>query len=671
MALTQTLSGQTVKIMGKVIDMYDNSPLPGASILVKGTMYGTASDINGNFSLNFPLTASKLIISFIGFKTLEFDLEGCNYFEIMMAPDHRKFKRISSSVQKSTRSFESQTIATEAEIAKDQSQKAEQSSQQTQQTPSGGIKVRPRDPEPQIPPLLSISNIAFNDNNSNNRIDANEKCSISFTISNSGKGAARNLTMNIQNNSAVKGLDYSNSKTIGSLEPSTSQTITIPISGSMNLTSGMANFNVSFEEQLGFPPDPFELKIETKEFVSPNLQVVDHSFLTDNGVIRLGFPIQLKVLIQNIGQGTAEDVKVNFQYPSQNVFPNGPNEFAVGTLPAGATKELVFEFIANKLYTDQTIPVTARISEKFGKFATNKQVFASIDSKTSGTSITIASNAPDSKVDIQVASLTAEVDKNIPLNPNKYPDRLALIIGNEDYSSRQKGLSSESNVAFAVNDANIFKEYCMKTLGVEEKNVFVLTNATAGEMNQKIELVTQILSRLQNKGELIFFYAGHGFPDEVTREPYLIPVDVSATSLQSAIKLNDVYHKFSQTGAKRITVFLDACFTGGGRESGLLAARIIKVQPRENTISGNMVVFAATSEDQSALPYIDKQHGMFTYYLLKKIQETKGDITYGDLDNYIVKNVSLESLRVNGKAQDPKTNVSLNAKNEWEKWKLK
>lgn len=525
--------------------------------------------------------------------------------------------------------------------------------------------------EQKLPPMLSISDIKFIDDNGNSRIDGNEDCYISFTISNKGKGSAQNLKFKVTNNSSVLGLNFNSITYAENINPNTTQTFKVPINGTMKLTSGVANIKVSFEEQMGFQPDPFELNIETKEFINPNVQVVDYSFLTDNGIIQLGLPVQLKVLIQNIGQGIAENVNVSFQYPSSNVFPNGQKDYVISTLQPGNTKEIVFEFIANKLYSGSNIPVTVVINEKYNRFGENKQVFANIDSKSSGTTINIASNAVDSRVNIQVASLTAEVDKNIPLNPIKYPDRYALIIGNEDYSSRQRGLGAEVDVAFAVNDAKIFKEYCVNTLGVEEKNVFLLTNATAGEMHQRIELVTQILSRLGSKGELIFYYAGHGFPDENTKEPYLIPVDVTATNLSAAIKLNDVYKKFSQTGSKRITVFLDACFTGGGRESGLLAARGVKVRPKEEIVSGNMVIFAATSEDQSALPYKDKQHGMFTYFLLKKLQETKGEVSYGALEEFIRNNVSLESLKINNKAQDPKANVSQQAKTEWENWKLK
>ncbi|MEI7983299.1 MAG: caspase family protein, partial [Bacteroidota bacterium] len=268
-------------------------------------------------------------------------------------------------------------------------------------------------------------------------------------------------------------------------------------------------------------------------------------------------------------------------------------------------------------------------------------------------------------------SLSADVDKNIPQNSIKHPFRYALIIGNEDYSSRQRTLGSEVNVAFAVNDAKIFKEYAINTFGVEEQNCMVLTNATTGEISQKIELISQILSRLGENGELIFYYAGHGFPDENTKIPYLIPVDVSATNLQSAIKLSDLYRKLSQTKAKQITIFLDACFTGGGRDQGLLAARGVKIKPLNDNITGNMVVFTATSEDQSALPYTEKQHGFFTYYLLKKLQETKGDVSYEELSKYLKINVSLESLRINNKPQDPSVQVSLDIQDKWSQLKIK
>ena len=126
----------------------------------------------------------------------------------------------------------------------------------------------------------------------------------------------------------------------------------------------------------------------------------------------------------------------------------------------------------------------------------------------------------------------------------------------------------------------------------------------------------------------------------------------------------------TDTKASKITVFLDACFTSGGREQGLLAVRDIKLKPEIGFLSGNIAIFSATSNIQSALPYKEKQHGMFTYYLLKKIQESKGNITYLELQNYIKEQVSIQSLKVNSKEQDPQINVSPEIINVWENWKF-
>ena len=80
-----------------------------------------------------------------------------------------------------------------------------------------------------------------------------------------------------------------------------------------------------------------------------------------------------------------------------------------------------------------------------------------------------------------------------------------------------------------------------------------------------------------------------------------------------------------------MTVFLDACFSGGGREAGLIASRGIKVTPKKDGLTGNIVVFSATSADQTAMSYKEKHHGMFTYFLLKKLQESNGVCTYKEL----------------------------------------
>ena len=67
--ITATVLGQT-KITGSVVDE-TNQPLPGASVLEKGTANGTSTDFDGKFTLNVKSNSGVLVISYIGYKVKE------------------------------------------------------------------------------------------------------------------------------------------------------------------------------------------------------------------------------------------------------------------------------------------------------------------------------------------------------------------------------------------------------------------------------------------------------------------------------------------------------------------------------------------------------------------------------------------------------------------------
>ena len=261
----------------------------------------------------------------------------------------------------------------------------------------------------------------------------------------------------------------------------------------------------------------------------------------------------------------------------------------------------------------------------------------------------------------------ADVDMEIPSNNKKNPHRYALIIGNEDYSSYQTGLSSEVNVDYAINDAKVFSEYCEKTLGVDSRHLKLLTNATYGQMKQAIAWVQNLSNIEGGNAEIIFYYSGHGLPNEVTKEGYLMPVDVSGNNVSNGISLKYLYQELNKYPAKEITVVLDACFSGGARNEGLVAMKGVKIRPKEDVVSGNMVVFASSSGNESSAVYREKQHGYLTYFLLKKIQETNGYVNYKDLSDYLDYQVRKETAII-GKVQTPKVNVSPSARDQWKYW---
>ena len=208
------------------------------------------------------------------------------------------------------------------------------------------------------------------------------------------------------------------------------------------------------------------------------------------------------------------------------------------------------------------------------------------------------------------------------------------------------------------------------TLTERQENINLLINATYGAMMQAIDRINKLVKNSEGDLEIFFYYAGHGLPDEETKESYLIPVDISGANVKSAVKLQDVYKSFSEYESLGVTVFIDACFSGGARNQQMVNARGVKVVPRADYLQGNIVSFTASSSNQSSNAYVDKKHGLFTYFVLKALQDSKGDLSYKDLWESIKKKVSFESIRVNNKEQDPQINIGEKAKNSWEKSKF-
>ena len=84
-----------------------------------------------------------------------------------------------------------------------------------------------------------------------------------------------------------------------------------------------------------------------------------------------------------------------------------------------------------------------------------------------------------------------------------------------------------------------------------------------------------------------------------------------------------------------------------------------------------MIVFSAASGDETAYPYNEKAHGLFSYYLFKKLQDSRGEATLGELANYLQEQVSRQSIIQNSKSQTPTVVPSAQLSNIWETLKLK
>ena len=258
----------------------------------------------------------------------------------------------------------------------------------------------------------------------------------------------------------------------------------------------------------------------------------------------------------------------------------------------------------------------------------------------------------------------SEIDVNIPQNKTTNSNTFVVIIANENYKS-------VANVPYALNDGRTLAKYCQRTLGIPSVNIKLHENATYNDMRLAIAWLKNVCEKYEGEASVIFYYAGHGIPDPSDKSAYLLPTDGDGRYVATGYKLDVLYQKLGDMPAKSIVVMMDACFSGANRDGNMLASeRGVALKSKSGMPRGNMVVLSAAQGDETALPNEDEGHGMFTYYVLKKLQESKGETTLQELSQYVIREVGRKTA-VENKPQTPCVTPSVSLGNDWQSWKLK
>lgn len=262
---------------------------------------------------------------------------------------------------------------------------------------------------------------------------------------------------------------------------------------------------------------------------------------------------------------------------------------------------------------------------------------------------------------------TSDVDYNIPVAGKNRDNTFCLIIANEKYKQRDT-----PNVKYAAQDGKTFESYCLRTLGLPRENIRIAQNASFLQMKSMLEWFKQVAEVYGGDSRFIVYYAGHGVPDE-RGNCKLIPSDVSINDVGNGFSLKDLYASLGSLTTNNVLVLIDACFSGNDRED--VAAldemhRGLAREIRQDAVTGNVVVITAASGNETALSYDEKAHGLFSYYLMKKLQETKGNVTYGELYDYVKKEVMRKSVVAKGKKQTPSASYSSRMSNNWKNIKF-
>lgn len=80
---TQVGQPQQRVVTGRVTDVHEQ-PLPGATVIVSGTVIGTVTDEAGRFSLRIPMDAHTIQVTFVGMKTMDIPVSGKDTFQVRM-----------------------------------------------------------------------------------------------------------------------------------------------------------------------------------------------------------------------------------------------------------------------------------------------------------------------------------------------------------------------------------------------------------------------------------------------------------------------------------------------------------------------------------------------------------------------------------------------------------
>ena len=235
-----------------------------------------------------------------------------------------------------------------------------------------------------------------------------------------------------------------------------------------------------------------------------------------------------------------------------------------------------------------------------------------------------------------------DVEKKIPKG-EKNPNAYAVVFGIEQYKN-------VSSVTYARRDAYWMREYFAKTLGVPEENIYYKTDIDAGkaEFDKVFSQGGWLDKRIgDGRSDLYIYYAGHGAPDFNSRTAFLIPYDGDPNyASQTGYSVDKMTANLSQLEARSVTVFLDACFSGANRENEILLAGARPVFLDVNTaVAANVTLFSAASGNQISSSWAEKQHGIFSYWLMKGMQgsaDANRDkiITVEELGGFIRNNVS-------------------------------
>lgn len=526
-----------------------------------------------------------------------------------------------------------------------------------------------------VPPQLEMdaADFVFEDDNGNGFIDANEEARLLFTVKNAptARGIAKGLSCRISLDGATQGILIPEVIPMADIPIGASMEFSVPIASERGTKDGELEVRLRIQEPNGMGPAEKTANIKTLAYRKPEVIKAEQRVL--EGKILRGQVFTYQFLLRNVGEGFAYDVRAELELPDELVMAVSTPSFKFDMMEPGSLQELGVQVIVPPAYPLDEVQFKVVVHESSSRngetFLSSMDVEQNLDDVVWEAPSTDWGDKGSAKG--KTSFYKSDVDMDIPNVGRENKKRFALVIGNQQYARYNPGFTESPDVPYAEADAEVFARYLQGMWGLPEKNILLVLNANKTEFSKNVTKLANFAAAYgEGDAELIFYYSGHGLPSESTREPFLIPVDVNGNEPETGVALEMIMEALRQFPTQRITIFLDACFSGGARGGSLIAGnKGIARAPETVDASGRMVVFSSSTDNQSSGVYEEGEHGYFTYFLLKYMKENKGKVTYGEMFDYVKREVGLQS-NMDDKPQNPSVHFARDVEFEWRDWGL-
>jgi len=226
--------------------------------------------------------------------------------------------------------------------------------------------------------------------------------------------------------------------------------------------------------------------------------------------------------------------------------------------------------------------------------------------------------------------------KQKKLNQNSY----AIVVGIENYDFVDK-------VNYSSNSANMFSKYLHKIMGVPTDNIWTFSTKSKTTTGYLKTQWGNFIETLNKDSIVYFYYSGHGIAS-ARGDAHLLPSDTDAKNSlnDKEMKLTNIYKSLENTKAKHIYAFIDSCYSGKNDKGELIikgVAPILRVK-KDLFNKSKITVFTAGRNSDMSNQYEEKNHRLFSYYLMKGL--SLGKVNIEDLYKYVKVEVSKKARKL-------------------------